>query len=220
MKNPHIERLRRQAKLDHRNARGHFQPGGFAYSHVLVGDSHELTWWEDVDFVLNDYLVAMAFVHPRMQYHEHIKNLVREAVDHLCPDDLFGNAQPSYQSVGRSRKKITGWVTPPQGLNAWMEALLQEEARLAVEADLIITPYIKSQWSPYARVVELCVPMELRQEADVFQLVQLAKRLLKRETTLDQEFPGYAYRREDWLREGCAERMVGDFHAHQIKGDE
>lgn len=49
--------------------------------------------------------------------------------------------------------------------------------------------------------VSLVVPIEVLNEENVRALAALAKRLLKRETTVADEFPGYVYGREEWLSE-------------------
>lgn len=49
--------------------------------------------------------------------------------------------------------------------------------------------------------VDICVPIEIRSPEEARALVSLARRLLKRETTLEREFPGYGYGRENWLAE-------------------
>ena len=51
------------------------------------------------------------------------------------------------------------------------------------------------------RFVEICAPIEIQSERDVMALVNLVRKLFKRETTLAQGFAGYAYARDEWIAE-------------------
>jgi hypothetical protein len=53
----------------------------------------------------------------------------------------------------------------------------------------------------WATGVSLVIPVEVLNEEDIRALAALAKRLLKREITVADEFPGYVYGREEWLSE-------------------
>ncbi|NOS96906.1 MAG: hypothetical protein HOP25_00335 [Methylotenera sp.] len=46
--------------------------------------------------------------------------------------------------------------------------------------------------------VELCAPIEVRNEQDLIILANLVRKLLKRETTLEKEFPDYIYTKDNW----------------------
>lgn len=69
------------------------------------------------------------------------------------------------------------------------------------EADFQITPFIKAEWVQHGRFVETCAPIEIQSERDLMALVNLVRKLLKRETTLEQEFADYVYARDDWIVE-------------------
>ncbi len=216
MKNKYFERLRKAAKQHHRNDRSARFKGGIIVFHTyeLVAPD-DLTRWDDVEFILNNYRVNVFFVHPRMRYHDLVVDEAHRLTAHLAPDDLFGEATPVFKKVGRSRKKLAGHRTGRIGNDEWVNALSSEEARLMREADYRIEPSIKSSWCSYARCVRLCAPVEVRNEADLRTLANLTKRLLKRETTLDIEFPGYAYTKEDWINE----RMdIKRLPIHALKG--
>jgi hypothetical protein len=67
--------------------------------------------------------------------------------------------------------------------------------------DCSITANWKTKRLWWAMGVSLVAPLEVRNERDLAEVAQLAKRLLKRETTLEAEFPGYQYVRSNWLNE-------------------
>ena len=216
-KNRHTERMRRMAKLFHRNDRSaHFERGGIIvrhdYSHVAPDAP---TWWDDVGFILNDYRVTVLLVHPRMRYRDLIEDEAHRLTDHLYPGRLFRTTAPIFRKVGRSRKKQIRSQIERMGGDEWFNALMAEEARLYQEADYRIEPSMKIGWGRHSRWIDLCAPIEVRSEDDLRELALLAKRLLKRETTLKQEFPGYCYTQSDWERDRPEPNRV---HIHALKG--
>lgn len=67
--------------------------------------------------------------------------------------------------------------------------------------DLEISLSWKRERLNWATGVSLIVPLEVRNEEELGQVVALAKRLLLGQTTLQNEFPEYRYGKTDWLRE-------------------
>lgn len=217
MRNRHIERMRRMAKRFHRNDRTtHFERGGIIahhdYRHVA---SDKLTWWDDVGFILNDYRVFVHLVHPRMRYHDLIEEKALRITDHLYPDNLFRKITPIFKKIGRSRKKRVSSRIESIGRDEWFNAVMVEEARLYQEADYRVEPSMKTGWGRYSRWMELCVPIEVRNEDDLRTLALLAKRLLKRETTVDREFPSYCYTKADWEGDRPEPNRL---HIHTLRG--
>ena len=49
--------------------------------------------------------------------------------------------------------------------------------------------------------VSLVVPLEVRNPQELALVAKLVKSLVLRETTLAEQFPGYAYDRVDWVAE-------------------
>lgn len=217
MRNRHVEHMRRMAKRFHRNDRTtHFERGGIIVRHdyrYVAPD--KLTWWDDVGFILNDYRVSVHLVHPRMRYHDLIEEEALRLTDHLYPDNLFRKITPIFKKIGRSRKKRVSSRIESTSRDEWFNALIAEEARLYQEADYRIEPSMKTGWGRYSRWMELCVPIEVRNEGDLRVLALLAKRLLKRETTLKQEFPDYFYTKTDWERERPNHSRL---HIHALRG--
>jgi hypothetical protein len=191
MKNKYFEHLRKAAKQYHRHDRTHYGRGGLYVPHVY--DELLPARWtgsNEVGLIVNDYHVHVSWMHPRMRY-QHL--ITKEAMQLVAaiPYDPFAHATPHYRQVGRSRKSIASWTTPYDRDNAWLIACAREESRLMREADFCIKPYWQSKWTRYARSIEICIPIDIRNEEDLRTLAGLAKRFLKRETTLDREFPGY-----------------------------
>ncbi|MGB3835078.1 MAG: hypothetical protein WA928_00435 [Castellaniella sp.] len=60
--------------------------------------------------------------------------------------------------------------------------------------------YLRERLS-WSTSVHLIVPLEVRDEAELRVVADLGKRLLQGKTTIEREFPGYRYGREQWLAE-------------------
>ncbi len=216
MKNLHIERLKIRAKQYHRTQRAdHFQDGMLIF-HAYDGLPMErLTWWDDVTFIVNDYRAALIWTHPRMAYEDAIDTEADRSTSNFLQQNLMREGTPVYKTLGKSRKKIISTSYEP--VNQTERRLQWRQARQQVmqSADIQIQPSLTSRWCKYSRLVYLCAPIEVRDKADLRQLVDLTRRLLKREATLEEIFPDYRYTRTDWEREGWHNAET-NLHAHRI----
>jgi hypothetical protein len=123
--------------------------------------------------------------------------------------------KPAYQTVGKSRKKIVRIIYEPRQQSDRRDQWQRVRQQVMESANIEIEPSVTSRWCWYSRLVNLCAPIEVRNEADLSQLAVLAKRLLKRELTLSDAFPGYRYSRVDWEREGL-HIADADLRAHKV----
>lgn len=214
MKNRHYENLKKCAKQYHRNSRVQRFQNGIVIRHRYDEQNPEkLSWWDDVLFVLNDYLVNVAWVHPRYAYKSEVE---QQAFDNCEPirvahtesiKDTIGSmdnrASPNYVRVGKSRKKIRSYTMNSMRESSYYDALLQEESRIARDSNngVIIMQKMTTEWTNWSRFVHICAPIEVRCVNDLHSLAGLTKRLLKRETSLETEFPGYVYDQKNWVSE-------------------
>ena len=109
-----------------------------------------------------------------------------------------------YKQVGRSRKKLVGTEMREKTADerARADAVEAERQRLYARGiDYRILPSMKRERTNWSVYVAICVPMEIRRPEDILQAADLVRRLLRFETTLEQEFPGYSYGQEEWLSE-------------------
>ena len=71
---------------------------------------------------------------------------------------------------------------------------------------------VRPSWSwkrlSWAMGVSLVAPLNVRNEKEVTVVAQLARDLILRKTTLDQEFPGFVYDRSSWLRDQTKARTT------------
>lgn len=208
MKNPRIERLIQSAKLTHRNDRRFYVSADGIRARYLHGDPVRLTFWDDVEFVLNDYRVTVHFVHPRYEYKWQAEELAWEAMHDLDPsiDPLAFPCEPIYSKAAatrRLRKKIVGYRSPPlpQAYRDYFAARRVKRDEILATSEVTITPVWTHGWRSWGRFVEITVPLEVGLEKDLLPLVRLVRRLLRGETTLNAEFTGYRYGREQWAQE-------------------
>lgn len=232
MKNIHVDDLKRKAKVYHKsNKRNHYYENGVLIRHVYchLEDLARLTWWNDFGFILNDYRVSVAWQHPRHRYAEEIKDLAYSLAKEKYPDNELENknlkslfrqhSTPNYKRVGKSRKKIHT-VSLNRDFFGGQESERFEESKkiesiIGYTSEVIIVPSINSHWTSRSRFVSVCLPMEIRNETDLITLSSIIKRLLKRETTLDELFPSYMYSKDDWLQEKD-QREPNDLHMNLI----
>lgn len=203
MKNRIIERLKIAAKRYHLVRRGdHFRNGIIIFHRYAASDDRKLSWWDHVTFILNDYRVALAWVHPRKVYDDLIGDEVsRLTADFPCPA-IMKTSTPIYKTAGKSRKTVSLWRYEPVDLSDWREQRNRVRQQVMQTADYQITPSLTSGWCKYSRFVTLCAPFEVHSEDDLHALAALTKRLLRREVSLEDLFPGYRYTRADWEHDG------------------
>ncbi len=212
MKNPLFEYRRRKMKENLRNNPWkNLNKDGLRVFHMYGGEyKKEITWWDDVGFVRNNYKVMVWWVHPRMDYRDKVETLAQEAVPY--PDtgtwllkDWFSKKNANYKKVGKSRKKITSYTASERengaNVSKWMDDLQAVEENLLIEGDVVSTPSFKVETLDWCRGVSICAPMEMHSEDDLKALVDLVKKLLNGETTMKAEFGEYKYTRENWVAE-------------------
>lgn len=122
---------------------------------------------------------------------------------------LQGESEPEFQrkhwrKLGRSRKKVEYLEMQPFSGEraAYYDALFARENELMRDGiDRVVEPSMRIEACPWATVMDLVTPLEIHSAAEIRALAAIAKRLLKRETTVAEQWPGYSYERADWLSE-------------------
>lgn len=222
MKNKHREQLKQRAKLYHRNSRGqHFENGVLVRHMYDIENPQKFSWWDDVTFILNDYRVNVAWIHPRYAYSNKVEEIAHAACEHLeSPSmlDFMAESSPNYRKVGKSRKKIVSYTNTFEITDAYFEALDAEKNRIANDLGnkIVIAPTISTEWTNCSRFVSICAPIEVRGVVDLRELATLTKRILRRETSLEREFPGYLYSQRNWTAEFQNNDEVGIL-SHSVK---
>lgn len=170
-----------------------------------------MSWWDDVGFVLNGRRVLVFWRHPRCVYRDAIEAKAMADVPQPSTfgvlDACFDEGSAStkqWRKLGRSRKKVVSTTLqgPTEEWRTYFDAVRKRESELEdTGINFDVTPSVRIGWCSTATTIDLVAPFEVRSETDVRTLAAFAKRLLKREVALADEWPGYRYGRETWLAE-------------------
>lgn len=211
MKNRYFEHMRRKMREYHRCHPWRLDGGLFIPHAYPEADTKKLSWWGDVGFILAGRRVIVSWRHPRYVYHDAIAQQAMEDVPAPnTPSTLekfLSGQEPGtkhWLKLGRSRKKVVSG-TMPGTADEWVafyDAVNECEDELArVGIDLEVVPSMRVGLCSTATTVDLVAPIEVRSKEDVRALAMLARRLLKRETTVADEWRSYSYGRDAWLSE-------------------
>lgn len=178
---------------------------GIRIYHLYEGFEQPLAWWDDLAFRRNNYKVVVWFVHPRMEYKDRVEDIAHKDVPH--PSESFSSLFPdkgkNYRKVGKSRKKLVSYTMGDTGVSRrnWYDEFKKRTEELLVSSDVVIRPSIEVKTYDYCLGVSLCVPIEAVNEKGLVVLKDLTLKLLRGETTLEKEFPGYTYGASNWVEE-------------------
>lgn len=218
MKNPYYEQTRHLSKRSsHREIL--FENGvHFHYSFLYEKDA-DLTWWNDFGFLHNHCFINVEWIHPRMHYKTLLDREAYKQVEHLWHDHDFltSDDQTTDQRLGQSSEKALCCAIDTLD-SAWYEGLIKAKQQLNLQTNFIIKASVAVEWYPYGKFLSICAPVEIRSQQDVVSLIQIIKRILKQELTLEQAFPNYEYTRSDWLRDTAIMENVEplDIQAHSV----
>lgn len=207
MKNRHIEALRKKSKRYLRERSRRYASYSLSVYGVSAPDREIDPDTEYVAFQVNDYVVSVDWEHPRVRYQRQARKLAIAACEHLDRQEsgeLFIGGEPVYAKLGRSRKKMA--MIKGGRLNVdhdYHEVVDQKEQEILADSDsgIVITTGFDAQWTDAAKYISLCAPLSMRTPADLAKLAELVKRLMRRETTLAEAFPGYRYNAQDWMKD-------------------
>jgi len=206
MKNARFERMARIQRDYHRHHPWRLSKGGLFIPHSYAETApDDLSWWDDVGFILNGRRVIVWWRHPRYVYQDGLDEQAWAlAGDDPGDDWLFEGATKNYRLVGRLRKKVVSYTSrqPSEAQQQYYDRHRQVREELVAEGvDFQVQASFKRERLWWATGVDLVAPMEIRNERELADMAALAKRLLLGNTTLGVEFPGYCYGRENWLSE-------------------
>lgn len=203
MKNRHYERRLRQMRQYHKHHPWRLD-GGLFIPHSYP-DTRKLSWWDDVGFILNGRRVMVWWRHPRCVYRDAIEQLALDRVPVPTTPSAFDMpSKKNWRKIGRSRKKAVS-ETLGDWTDDWISYLgevnLLEDELMETGIDLEVRPSMRVELLNWGVGVSLVAPVEVVTKDDIRSLAALARRLVKRETTVATEFPGYVYGRSQWLAE-------------------
>ncbi len=206
MKNAKMELFVRMQRQYHRHHSWRLSQGGLYIPHSYAEMKPDsLSYWDDVGFILNGRRVIVWWQHPRLVYSDALDaQSWKEAGNGPQDDWLAEGSTKNYRKVGASRKKIVSYTSrqPSAEQKQYYDRLRDIRARLTAEGiDLDVFTSFEREALTWATGISLVAPLEVRNETELASVSLLARRLILGQTTLEAEFPGYCYRRADWLRE-------------------
>lgn len=217
MKNPHLECLAQRMREDHCLHPWSLSLGGLYIPHTYDHMKPDaLSHWDEVGFILNGRRFMVWWEHPRAIYRSAIKDLAFKTLgDGPDPGWLVVGATTLYKRVGKAgtRKKPAGHRSreSSDAQKAYYVQLNETIVRLSDEGvDLTIHPFWRWRRMSWGMSVELVVPIEVRNEQELAELAQLARRLVLQQTTLAEAFPGAVYDRASWLSDRAHMKRQAD----------
>lgn len=206
MKNARHDLFGQMQRQYHRCHSWRLSQGGLYIPHSYAEMKPDsLSSWDDVGFILNGRRVIVWWQHPRLIYADALDaQSWKEAGNGPQDDWLTEGSTKNYRKVGASRKKIVSYTSrqPSAEQKQYYDRLRDIRARLTAEGiDLDVFTSFEREALTWATGISLVAPLEVRNETELASVALLARRLILGQTTLEAEFPGYCYRRADWLRE-------------------
>lgn len=213
MKNLNQESKRRRIRQYHCNHPWRLSSGGLFVPHVYP-KPQELSWWDDVGFILNGRRVMVWWVHPRMKYADAIEDTAwAEAGEPPNSiNDIFDSrlCTKHYKSQGRARKKTIAYRAPPKASDTaeYFSRLEIIQNRIEAEGiDITVRPSIGIKTFDWCVGIDLCLPHEIQNENDLIPLADIARRALMGQYSLalTGSIPDdYRYDKKQWLAEAKA----------------
>lgn len=208
MKNSHMEKLARLQRQLHRKEPWQLSSTGlWTQTCYAERQPDDLSWWDDVGFLLNRRKVIVWWQHPRTVYFDEISERAWELAKPYKPQrtsSLLSTGIPNYQRVGKSRKKIISYTCLPftEEENRYFDKLRAIETGLSAEGiDFVVQPSWRRERLKWATGISLIAPFEVRSKEDIGVVADCARRLLLGQTSLEELFPGYTYIQADWVAE-------------------
>lgn len=217
MKNLFFQRKLQRMRQYHANQRNSpFDDGVRIFHRYDEFDPDALSWWDDCQIIVGKRRVMIWWTHPRFAYRNAIEEAAWEAVGDEPDTDWLGELRslPIYKPAGKSRKRIVAHRggKRDEAYQQWSQRLHAEEDRLAATGiDLTIAPSCGFETLDWCSGLELRLPVEVRDVAELKALAEIGRRLFKREMTIEELFPGYAYGRTQWLAEQAQRESAGRF---------
>lgn len=210
MKNKNYQRKKAEARRKFRQVRNDSRwdtERDIKVYHVYDEDikPRDKTYWDDVSFVWRRNYVAVCWIHPRYDYTETIDDQAHAAARALYPendnDDWLLGGTPRYKKLGRSRKKVVSHVISPTFNNDFFDTWRDFKEEFCRTSTLAIRPHISVEQTDYSLMVNICCPIEIRNEDNLKELADIVRDILDQKTTLKQLYGDYTYTAEDYKKE-------------------
>lgn len=214
MKNKHYDRLRESAKRYRKQAKNDSRWNhelGIKVYHVYYPEGHpnyrEKTYWDDVAFIRGSQQVTVWWTHPRYQYSETVDDQAYKEACEKYPDRVLSNpfkdSVPTYKYLGKNknRKRVAFWTLKTETPDEFYPYWRQRREELCKTSDYVQKAKFEVKQYDYCRGVEICIPVEVRGEADLKTLCDFVNKCLDNPEHFSQTYGSYQYTKEDWNKE-------------------
>lgn len=208
MKNSRIEHkiaaAKRYAKSWHRYPE--MTPNGVVLYHSYP-EEHKKTegWWDDAAFRLGSQIVMVCWVHPRMRYSDMTSEIARAQMPPAPDSKFFEGGVKNYRRIGKNKNRkrlVSTTLTPFSGeFSEWCDLLNKRTIEIQETSDIQVRPEIKVTQCDWARLVDVCMPVEAVDAQSVEDMTLAVKDILAGNITLQDLFGDYVYDRNTWLSE-------------------
>lgn len=210
MKNKYFQQKVASAKAylkKHRSSDTRMNAQGVRIYHCYE-NPREISWWDDFGFVLGSQYVTVWWVHPRMKMQDKLSDVGYEntiaELGPLPPSNMFDKSIPITKKVGNGkRKKVVAYQMPetPIASSQWFDRWREESVKAVQTADISIRPSMSVQQYDWCRGVELCFPVELRNEQEITEFALKVRQHMRGEINLFEGLENYEYTTADFARE-------------------
>lgn len=213
-KNKHYEQLRASAKRYAKTAKNDScwdTKRGIKVYHVYYPEGDEnyrdKTYWDDVAFIKGSQQITVWWTHPRYQYSEKVDEQAYAEANEKYPNrpavDILKNSVPTYKYIGKNkkRKRVAYWTLDTETSDEFYPFWRQRREELCFESDYVQKAKFEVKQYGYCRGVEICIPMEVRNEDDLKTLCDFVNKCLDNPDHFVQTYGQYQYTREDWKKE-------------------
>jgi hypothetical protein len=209
MKNKYFDYMRAKAKKYAKtwHRANQLTPLGNALIHCYDNPDNkkEHGWWDDVQFKLGGQVITVWWIHPRMAFSDTTDTVAYDSLPPAPEWNWASSGVKNYKKIGKNknRKRLVSTTIPPSpaSFTEWCDLWKVRRAEVRQSTDIVIRPSIKVDQLSWCRGVSLCIPIEAVDADSVEQVAEIAKKLLRGETTLDELFPNYTYTKDDWAAE-------------------
>jgi len=163
-----------------------------------------LTYWDDVEFHWGSKPVAIAWTHPRYEYTEELQHRAYEETELLFPGKAeetrkwFEDTIPIYKKLGNSRKKVTMYECKHTQPDEFYPTWTARTNELCATSDYVVKPSYKATVGYNSIFVTCCLPIEVRNRADLLTLVNLVRNNLDQKIDILAQFPDFVYNNETY----------------------
>ena len=196
---------------------------GVKIFHCYEDPPPKMSYWDDCSLRVGSQILSVWWTHPRYEYQNkcrefaHVKMHARNGM--MPRDDGWINSgEKISRKVGKSRKKVSCYRMSALSQESidWFDELKKIELEVLgdVNNGVRVVPWYQVEQLRYGRMMDLCMPLEVRCDSEVIELAKLAKEIYVKKLRLADICPQYEYTAEDWCDEHPPETVP--FHSHMV----